>query len=382
MKTLSVLGSTGSIGTQTLQVAREEGFKVAAVCANNNTDAVEAQAREFGCELAVMFDEAAAADLKIRLKDTSTKVLSGMDGLCAAAALPSADIVLGAMSGMVGLKPALAAIKAKKRLALANKETLVCAGETVTAAAKESGAEIIPVDSEHSAIFQCLQCRHEENEIKRLILTASGGPFRGKSIKELESVTLEQALKHPNWSMGAKITVDSATLMNKGLEVIEAMHLFSVPREKIGILVHPQSIIHSMVEFRDNAVLAQLGTPDMKLPIRYALTYPARSVSPDLPLDLLSVAALTFEEPDTSVFKCLALALEAADKGGTAGAVLNAANEVAAECFLKGKITFLQIADTVEYVTANIKPRPLDSLETALEADALARECAYRFLGF
>ncbi len=382
MKTLSVLGSTGSIGTQTLQVAREEGFKVAAVCANNNADAVEAQAREFGCELAVMFDEAAAADLKIRLKDTSTKVFSGMDGLCAAAAMPSADIVIGAMSGMVGLKPALAAIKAKKRLALANKETLVCAGETVTAAAKESGAEIIPVDSEHSAIFQCLQCIHEENEIKRLILTASGGPFRGKSIKELESVTLEQALKHPNWSMGAKITVDSATLMNKGLEVIEAMHLFSVPREKIGILVHPQSIIHSMVEFRDNAVLAQLGTPDMKLPIRYAVTYPARSVSPDLPLDLLSVAALTFEEPDTSVFKCLALALEAADKGGTAGAVLNAANEVAAECFLKGKITFLQIADTVEYVTANIKPRPLDSLETALEADALARECAHRFLGF
>jgi len=382
MRTLSVLGSTGSIGKQTLQVAREEGFRVAAVCARSSVEAVEAQAREFGCELAVLFDEAAAQDLKIRLGDTGTKVLSGMDGLCAAAELAAADTVLGAMSGMVGLKPALAAINAKKRLALANKETLVCAGDAVIKAAEDSGAEIIPVDSEHSAIFQCLQCRHDKSEIKRLILTASGGPFRGKSLKELESVTLEQALKHPNWSMGAKITVDSATLMNKGLEVIEAMHLFSVPREKIGILVHPQSIIHSMVEFRDNAVLAQLGTPDMKLPIRYALTYPARSVSPDMPLDLLKISALTFERPDTDTFKCLAYALEAAERGGTAGAVLNAANEIAAGAFLKGRISFLQIADTVGHVISQIKPQPLESLESALEADAQARECALRYLGF
>ncbi|MDR3277479.1 MAG: 1-deoxy-D-xylulose-5-phosphate reductoisomerase [Oscillospiraceae bacterium] len=339
MNAISVLGSTGSIGTQTLEVAAQLKLPVAALAANRNIELLERQARRFSPKLIAVYDEDAARDLKIRLRDTNIRVASGESGLIAAAEAEAATVVT-AVSGNIGLAPTLAAIGAGRRVALANKETLVCAGELVMRAAREKGAELIPVDSEHSAIFQCLQ---GQKEVKKLILTASGGPFRGKSPEELQNVTVEMTLKHPNWSMGKKVTVDSATMMNKGLELIEAMHLFSLPPERISVLVHPQSIVHSLVEFADNAVLAQLGTPDMRLPIQYALTYPARFPSLAMPLDLAAVGALTFEEPDTRAFPCLALAAEAAERGGTAGAILSAANEAAVALFLEGKIGFCRI---------------------------------------
>ena len=335
-RNISILGSTGSIGRQSLDVIAACGMSVAALTAHSSVDLMEQQVRQFKPELAVLMDEEAAKELKARIADTHTRVASGMEGLIEAASLPSADTVITAVVGMVGLRPTLAAIEAGKRIALANKETLVCAGELVMAAAARKGVEIVPVDSEHSALFQSLQgCADQKKEVKRLILTASGGPFFGWKKEALEGVTLEQALKHPNWSMGAKITVDSATLMNKGLEFIEAMHLYQMPPEKISIVVHRESIIHSLVEYCDNAVIAQLGSPDMRLPIQYALTWPERTPGPAEPLDLLKCGALTFAEPDPEAFPCLALALKAAATGGTAGAILNGANEAAVGLFLQ-----------------------------------------------
>lgn len=371
---ISLLGSTGSIGRQSLDVIANLGLQVCALTANHNTKLLEEQARIFHPRVVACYDESAAADLKIRLADTETQVLSGMDGLIAAATLPEADTVITAVMGMVGLKPTLAAISEKKRIALANKETLVCAGELVMDAAEQYGAEIVPVDSEHSALFQCLQGCKNRGEVKRLILTASGGPFFGWKREQLAAVTKADALKHPNWSMGPKITIDSATLMNKGMEFIEAMRLYRMPPEKISIVVHRQSIVHSLVEYEDNAVLAQLGAPDMRLPIQYALTYPNRTVTVAKPLDLLTCPPLTFEEPDPETFRCLKLALTAAQTPGTACAIMNGANEAAVAAFLADKIGFLEIADLVEAAMDEIPVTQGATLEEVLEADAAARQ--------
>lgn len=374
MRTISLLGSTGSIGRQSLDVIAACGMSVAAITANSSVDLLEEQARQFQPKLAVAYDEKAAKDLKVRLADTNVRVATGMDGLIEAATLSEADTVITSVVGMIGLKPTLAAIGEKKRIALANKETLVCAGELVMRSAKENGAEIIPVDSEHSALFQCLECNRDRGEVKCLILTASGGPFFGKKREDLANATRADALKHPNWAMGAKITTDSATLMNKGLEFIEAMRLYNMPPEKIAITVHRQSIIHSMVEYCDNAVLAQLGVPDMRLPIEYALTYPKRAKAVAGELDLLKCPPLTFEEPDYDTFRCLALALEAAKKPGNPCAILNGANEAAVGLFLQDKIRFLEIAELVEYAMERVPAGPADTLEQVLSADAAARE--------
>lgn len=372
-RTISVLGSTGSIGKQTLDVALTCGFDIAALTVNSNVELAEAQARRFRPQLVVAVNERAAAELKIRLSDTGIKVLGGEDALLEAASIDSADCVVTAIVGIAGLKPTLAAINARKRIALANKETLVCAGELVMECAKRNAVDIVPVDSEHSAIFQCLQGSRGRHEVRKLILTASGGPFYGKSAKELSLVTKPQALKHPNWSMGAKITIDSATLMNKGLEFIEAMHLYELPPEQIEIAVHRESIIHSLVEFRDGAVLAQLGTADMRLPIQYALTWPERIEGPASALDLFSCPPLAFARPDLDTFRCLALALECAKKGGTSTAVLNGANEAAVELFLNDRISFLEIGNLVEKALERVHAIPNPSLEDILAADQAAR---------
>lgn len=373
-KTISLLGSTGSIGRQTLQVARELGLTVAALTANRQVDLLEQQAREFHPQLAVLYDRDAARQLRLRLSDTDIRVAEGPEGLLLAAQLPQADTVVTAVMGSVGLEPTLAAIRQKKRIALANKETLVCAGELVMAQAERWGADIVPVDSEHSAIFQSLQGCRDRNEVRRLLLTCSGGPFFGRSFRDLEGVTPADALKHPNWSMGAKITIDSATLMNKGLEVIEAMRLYRLPLAQVSVMVHPQSIVHSMVEFKDGAVLAQLGTPDMRLPIRYAMTYPERGENPAPPLDLLNSPPLTFSEPDRETFPCLRLAEEAAEAGGTACAILNGANEEAVRLFLAEKIGFYDISDLVAAARAAVPVTQAPSLEEILSADHAARE--------
>ena len=376
-KRISILGSTGSIGRQSLEVISACGMEVAALTANSSVKLLEEQARQFQPELAVLMDEKAAADLKIRLADTNVKVLGGMDGLLEASAVNSADTVITAVVGMVGLRPTLAAIREGKRIALANKETLVCAGDLVLEEARDYGAKIIPVDSEHSALFQCLEGNRDRGEVKRLILTCSGGPFYGRKRDELQGMTREDALKHPNWSMGAKITVDSATLMNKGLEFIEAMHLYQMPPEKISIVVHRESIIHSLVEYCDNAMIAQMGVPDMKLPIQYALTYPKRVASAaTTPYDIWNSGALTFGAPDPDTFRCLDLALRAARTGGTAGAILNGANEAAVAQFLDGKIGFLDIADKVEQAMQKVPVIQNPSLLDVLQADAAAREAA------
>lgn len=372
-KRISLLGSTGSIGRQTLEVIEACGMEVAALTANSSVDKLEAQARRFRPELAVMMDERAAAELRVKLADTNVRVLGGMEGLMEAAAIPSADTVLTAVVGMVGLRPTLAAIREGKRIALANKETLVCAGQLVREEARDYGAEILPVDSEHSALFQSLEGNRDRREVKRLILTCSGGPFYGKKREELEGMTREDALRHPNWSMGAKITVDSATLMNKGLEVIEAMHLYQMPPEKISIVVHRESIIHSLVEYCDNAMIAQLGAPDMRVPIQYALTWPRRTPGPATPLDLWHCGPLTFGEPDLETFRCLDLALKAARTGGTAGAILNGANEAAVAHFLAGDIGFLDIADRVERAMEQVPVVQDPTLTDVLEADRAAR---------
>ena len=373
-RTLSILGSTGSIGRQTLDVAQACGHQVAALTVNRSVELAEQQARQFQPQLVVAVDESAARDLKQRLADTSIRVVGGREGLMEAATLPQADTVVTAVVGIAGLEPTLAAIDQGKRIALANKETLVCAGDLVMRRAEEKGAEIVPVDSEHSAIFQCLQGCKDRGEVKRLIITASGGPFFGKTREELEHVTRAQALHHPNWAMGAKITIDSATLMNKGLEFIEAMRLYHMPPQQIQVVVHRESIIHSLVEFNDGAILAQLGTADMRVPIQYALTWPERTPGPATPLDLLTCPPLTFAKPDPDTFRCLGLALECAQKGGTSTAILNGANEVAVELFLEEKISFLDIARLVEGALERVASKPADTLEDVLEADRAARQ--------
>ena len=376
-RTLSILGSSGSIGRQTLKVAEACGHEVAAITVNRSVELAEEQARRFRPRLAVAVDQDAAADLRVRLADTRVKVLSGREGLLEAASLPGADTVVTAIVGVAGLEPTMAAIDCGKRIALANKETLVCAGELVMARAEERGAEIVPVDSEHSAIFQCLQGCRDRGEVRRLILTASGGPFFGKSREELARVTKAQALRHPNWAMGAKITVDSATLMNKGLEFIEAMRLYAMPSEKIQIVIHRESIVHSLVEFQDGAILAQLGSPDMCLPIQYALTWPERTAGPAKPLDLLSCPPLTFQRPDPDAFRCLGLALECAERGGTSTAILNGANEAAVGLFLEDRIGFLDIPRLVGETLERVPARAASGLEDVLEADRAAREAVY-----
>ncbi len=376
-QSISVLGATGSIGVQTLQVARQLGLRVAALAANRSIDLLEQQGREFSPELIAVYDAEAATALRQRLEDTDIRVVSGMEGLVEAALLPGADTVVTAVMGMIGLRPTLAAIDAGKRIALANKETLVCAGKLVMARAAQKQAEIVPVDSEHSAIFQCLQGCRCHGEIRRLVLTASGGPFYGKTGKMLASVTPADALKHPNWTMGAKITVDSATLMNKGLELIEAMRLYSLPPEQIQILIHRQSIIHSLVEFCDHALIAQLGTPDMRLPIQYALTWPNRMPGSGTELDLLSCPELTFAAPDEDTFRCLKLARQAAHRDTTACAVLNGANEVAVALFLRGEIGFLDIPALIEHALNVVPEQEMEHLDAVLAADAAARAAVY-----
>ena len=374
MRRISLLGSTGSIGRQSLDVISACGMTVAALTANRDAARMEEQARRFKPELAVMMDQAAAADLRVRLADTDTRVASGPEGLEEAAALPSADTVITAVVGMVGLKPTLAAIAQGKRIALANKETLVCGGELVMSEAERCGAEIVPVDSEHSALFQSLQGCRDRGEVRRLILTASGGPFFGYTREQLEHVTLDQALRHPNWSMGAKITVDSATLMNKGLEFIEAMRLYHMPPEKISVVVHRESIVHSLVEYCDNAMIAQLGSADMRLPIQYALTWPARTQAVAKPLDLLACPPLHFAPPDMEAFPCLGLAIGAARTGGTATAVLNGANEAAVGLFLERKIGFMDIPRLVERALSQVAPVYGGGLAEILSADRAARD--------
>ena len=376
-RAISLLGSTGSIGRQTLEVCRELGVRVEALTAHRNIDLIEQQAREFRPQLVVMYEMETAVELQHRLAGEGIRVAYGMEGLREAAALPESDTVVTAVVGNVGLRPTLAAIEKGKRIALANKETLVCAGELVMAAARRFGAEIIPVDSEHSAIFQCLQGSRGKEEIRRLILTCSGGPFFGQSRDEVAAKTKADALRHPNWSMGQKITIDCATLMNKGLEYIEAMRLFEVEPERVSVVIHRQSIIHSMVEYRDGAVLAQMGTPDMKLPIRYAMTYPKREVSPAEPLDLLTCPPLTFHQPDLQAFPCLRMAMECAKVGGTSCAVLNGANEAAVGLFLKEEISFGQIPELVDRALSAIPVKWNPSLEDILEADRMARSIVF-----
>lgn len=377
MKKLSLLGSTGSIGTQALQVVqnlREQGEKweVAALAARSSVNRLEEQARQFHPDVVAVFDEGAALSLRQSLRDTDIQVLSGMEGLCEAAAWPEADLTLNAVVGMVGLQPTLAALQAGKALALANKETLVAGGAIVMEAARKRNLPILPVDSEHSAIFQCLQGCPERGALKKLVLTASGGPFFGRSRQELAGVTREQALRHPNWDMGAKITIDSATMMNKGLEVMEASWLFDMPEHRIEVVVHRESVIHSMVEYQDNAVVAQLGVPDMAVPIQYALTYPRRMPSPAGELDLCALGKLTFYPPDREAFPCLELCREALRRGGLVPAAANGANEQAVALFLEGKIGFLDIPRLVEAAMDRQAPGVV-TLETVLEADQEAR---------
>ena len=371
-KTITILGSTGSIGRQTLSVADELGLRVAALTAERNVDLMEAQCRQYRPELAVLTDEAAAEELKVRLADMNIRVLAGAEALCEAAALPEADTVVVAVCGFAALRPTLTAIREKKRIALANKETMVCAGQIMQAAARESGAEIIPVDSEHSAIFQCLMGCRDRAEVKRLILTCSGGPFFGKGRAELACMTKSDALRHPNWKMGAKITVDCATLMNKGLEIIEAMRLYDLPLSKVTAVIHRQSVVHSLVEFVDGAVLAQLGVPDMRIPIGLAMTYPNRAHNPAPALDLLSCGPLTFDAIDETAFPCFTLAQQAAQTGGTACTAMNAANEEAVGLFLQDKIGFYDIADAVE-AALRLPVVQEPSLADIFEADRLAR---------
>ncbi len=378
MKNVFVLGSTGSIGTQTLEVARQNPneIKITALSAGKNVDLMEKQVREFMPRIVVMNDEKAAADLKTRISDLSgIKLLTGMEGNLEAAADPCSDIVVTAIVGMIGIRPTIAAIEAGKDIALANKETLVCAGHIIMPLAKEKGIKILPVDSEHSAIFQSLQ-GSPADRIEKIILTCSGGPFRGMTRDELATKTPEDALKHPNWNMGRKITIDSASLVNKGLEVMEAAWLFGVGHERVCVTVHPQSVLHSAVEFKDGAVIGQMGTPDMKLPINYALFYPDRMPMKSEKLDLFKTGALTFEKPDTDTFRGLALAYDAANAGGTMPTVFNAANEEAVARFLDHKIGFLDIYDEIEKAMNAHKVIADPTVAQILDAEAEARENA------
>lgn len=374
---LSVLGSTGSIGTQTLDVARKLNIKISALSAHSNIKLLEEQIREFKPPVAVVFDDSRAQILKASVKDLDTKIYSGMDGLLYAATLDDCDLVVNSVVGMVGLKPTLASIEAKKNIAFANKETLVAGGALVMNAAKKNGVTLFPVDSEHSAIFQCLQASPPEKALKKIILTASGGPFFGKTANELKSVTVAQALNHPNWSMGAKITIDSATMMNKGLEIIEAAWLFDMSPDDIEVVVHRESIIHSMIEFVDNSVLAQLGLPDMRIPIQYAITYPHRYESPVESLDFTKISSMTFYHPDYDTFKCLSACKKAFTRGGVIPAVANGANEVANKLFREGKISFLEIGELVSSAVDSFESKEAKTLSDVLEADKAAREFVY-----
>lgn len=375
VKCVSILGSTGSIGRQSLDVIENlKEIQVAALTAGTNVQLMAQQCRQFHPQLAVMATREAAQELQAALTGEKTKVAWGEEGLIEAATIPEADCVITAVVGMVGLKPTLAAIRAGKRIGLANKETLVCAGELVMAEAEECGAEIVPVDSEHSAIFQCLMGCTDRREVKKILLTCSGGPFFDMDAADLKYVTKADALRHPNWKMGPKITVDCATLMNKGLEVIEAMRLYRVPLEQVEVLVHRQSIVHSLVEFTDGAVMAQLGAPDMRLPIQLALTYPQRMESPALKLDLTQCAALTFCHPDLEKFPCLALAMQCAKRGGTACPAMNGANEEAVALFLADKIGFYDIYRLVAQAVEQVPFIQNPTLEEILEADHLARQ--------
>ncbi|MCQ2513698.1 MAG: 1-deoxy-D-xylulose-5-phosphate reductoisomerase [Ruminococcus sp.] len=372
-KNISILGSTGSIGTQTLDVADKLNLNVSALTASSNIQLLEEQVRKYKPELAVVYNEDKAKIFKENIKDTNTKVLAGMDGLIEAATVASADLVLNSVVGMVGLKPTIAAANAKKDIALANKETLVAGGQLVTDAVQKNKVQLLPVDSEHSAIFQCLQGMPDKKMLKKLILTASGGPFFGKKYDELKNVTVEQALNHPNWSMGAKITIDSASMMNKGLEIIEARWLFDMPAEKIDVVVHRESIIHSLIEYNDNSVIAQLGLPDMRIPIQYAITYPERYESPVGELSLAQIGKMTFFEPDYETFKCLRACKKALDMGGIATAVANGANEEANRLFREGKISFLEIGELVMGAIENINNFEPKTVDDVLKADNMAR---------
>lgn len=374
MKGITLLGSTGSIGTQSLDVCRMHGYRVVCLTANRRVDLMETQIREFRPDLVSMMDPVAADDLRTRVADTGTKVLSGMDGLIECATYSGADTVLNAVVGMVGLQPTLAAIQAKKTLALANKETLVAGGHLVTNTAKAYGVDILPVDSEHSAIFQCLQGSPEKGAVKKLILTASGGPFFGKTLAELENVTAADALKHPNWDMGAKITIDSATMMNKGLEFIEAKWLFDMPIDAIDIVVHRESVVHSAIAYQDNSVIAQLGVPDMRIPIQYALTYPQRLPSPVQELSLVDYGKLTFYAPDYDTFRCINVCKDAIAAGGLRPAAANGANEESVRLFLNGKIKFTDIA-VLNRAAMEACPQVADyTLDDVLQADRAARD--------
>ena len=369
MKNLAILGATGSIGTQTLSVVREnKDLNVVSLAANKNTDLLEKQAREFSPRLVAVYDEKKAKELKERLKDTDVRVVSGMEGLIEAAVIKEADIVLQAVVGMIGIRPTVEAIRAGKDIALANKETLVCAGHIIVPLTKEYGVKLLPVDSEHSAIFQCLH-GERENKISRILLTASGGPFRGYTKEMLEKVRPEDALKHPNWSMGQKITIDSSTLVNKGLEVMEAKWLFDVSYDQVEVVVQPQSVIHSMVEFEDGAVKAQLGTPDMRLPIQYALYYPERRPLSGKRLNFEQLNSLTFEKPDTAVFEGLAMAYEVGRKGGNRPTVFNAANEYAVARFLRREIGYPEIIESIRYALSGVHYEEYPSLESILETE-------------
>ena len=378
MKYISIIGSTGSIGTQTLDIVRSnKDLKVTALAAGTSIDLLEKQAREFQPVIVAVYNEQKAEELKLRLADTNIKVCAGMDGLLEAATQEQCSVVVTAIVGMIGIRPTIAAMKAGKDIALANKETLVTAGHIIMPMAEELGVSIYPVDSEHSAIFQCLQSG-KRDDLDSLIITASGGPFRKKTTEELKHVTVEDALNHPNWSMGRKITIDSSTLVNKGLEVIEAHELFGVSYDDIEVLVHPQSIIHSMVEFKDRSVIAQLGAPDMKLPIQYAFTYPEREASSALePLDFTKASTLTFEKPDHNTFRGIELAFRAGRTGKTMPAVFNAANEVAVELFLKGKIKFLTIYEIIEKAMERHIPLEIDGVEIIKRVDSETREWVY-----
>ena len=373
-KNISLLGSTGSIGTQSLDVCCMHGYNIKCLTANSRVDVIENQVREFKPELVCMMNENAAKELKTRIKDTTTKITCGMDGLIECATYNGADTVLNSVVGMVGLEPTLAAIKAKKTIALANKETLVAGGHLVTNLAKEMGVSILPVDSEHSAIFQALQGCPNDKAVKKIILTASGGPFFGKKLNELENVSASDALKHPNWDMGAKITIDSATMMNKGLEFIEAKWLFDMPNEDIEIVIHRESVVHSAIMYQDNSVIAQLGVPDMRIPIQYALTYPDRLPSPVDELSLADYAKLTFFEPDYDTFKCINVCKDAIEKGGLYPASANGANEESVKLFLNGKIKFTDIAYLNNAAMLNTKNKKDFTLQDVLDADRMARD--------
>ena len=376
MKKIAILGSTGSIGTQTLEVARNNGdLEIVSLAAGSNIKKLEEQIREFHPRLVAVWTEEKAKELRDAVKDLDVKVVSGMDGLIRVCTLPEAEIVVTAIVGMIGIVPTIAAMKAGKDIALANKETLVTAGHIIIPLAKETGVKILPVDSEHSAIFQCLNGENR-SQLKKILLTASGGPFRGKKLEDLKNIQVEDALKHPNWAMGRKITIDSSTLVNKGLEMMEAKWLFGVEPKDIQIVVQPKSIIHSMVEFVDGAVIAQLGTPDMKLPIQYALTFPERTTADFGRLDFKVCHSLTFEQPDEKTFRNLGLAYEAMRQGGNMPCILNAANEVAVAAFLQGRLSFTGMSDLIEKTMQQVDFLKKPTLEDYMETDRLTREIA------